>query len=340
MSGEKADQVLFAKAVANSARTQFSDATVAKITGKADPDIALQLGSIVEQEDPGAALDLINRVITYIEEGGTKVTLRDVDQALDVSDQVVGHLKKVAAKETREEKAADKDLSLPERAWRFLGGENDRIRLAKTEAKQALRARKEQEKSRDQNTRLDDAIDAMIITQVMEVSPSFRTLVESQDDLSGVLTAVDSVKDAADSLSTAGVNDAIDVDLGNALINAAMESADNVGVLAAREEVEEAVAKLNRVLKKFDEKDFEAVRSAFAEFVDMIDVSLELLDGVDGFSAFDALDLMGALQTMDDADEIRDKALEIEAAFTRQLRATEEIIVGVVAKIREDLGVQ
>lgn len=338
---EEADVRLFAEAVADAAASQFPDA---KPSGEwntnPDEDLAAALGSIIEQDEPEQALKIVEQVISYVEEGGDHLTLQDVDRALDVSDQLVKFLKKEATREKRQSTVAEGELTFTDRVQRFFGGENEHIKKARIEAKQAEKAGRKAEKSRDQNTRLDDAIDDMIITQVCAISPSFKIIVESQDELVGVLKATDGVKDAADSLESAGVTDVVDVDMGNNVVNMAMEMSDNLLVSAARDEVEEAVKRLNAALRKFNETDFEATRSAFAEFVDSIDATMELLDTTDGFGAFDALDLIGALQTMDDAADIRGKALEIEAAFEHRLKTAERFIMGVVENIRVELGIQ
>jgi hypothetical protein len=248
-------------------------------------------------------------------------------------------LTKVSRREKREQVRADGELNIGERIIRVVGIKTERIAMADKEAKQAVAAAKKETRGREQNTKLDEAIDAMIADKLTEISPSFKALTVAENDIGNLLGAIGVLSEAAESLETAGMNDVVDVDLGNSAVNMAMEMMDNAGVAAAREEVNEAVGVLNKALAKLREKGLDKVENAFAEFVDMVDVPLELLGG-DGFDAFDALDMMGGFQTISDGSEIGDKAREMDENFSKQLRDIEKVMACVVARVRGNLGLE
>lgn len=305
---------------------------------KADPKIANSIAEI-EPENPVNSLKTIDLVIDAVKKGGDKLTLDDLDRALDASDKLIDWIKKDVRKEKKEAKETDEALSFGERAWKFVGGGSEKIDKARKEAKDSARAEGRLEKSRALNSELDETIDQLIINELQQASPGFALIIEAESDINNVLVALDDVDSAADSLSGAGITDAVDFDTKNAALNMAMEAADNLGVEAAKIEVEEAIGKLNRALKKIESLEFQNVSSAFVDMANMLDIPLELLDTGDGFGVSDAIDMMGAFQTMENADELGENAQRIRGQFEKRLRKLEKSVMEMVTKIRKDLEI-
>ena len=296
----------------------------------------------IDFEQPDQALKIIDKVLDRVssETRARSLTTQEVDLAMGQIAVLAKKVTKQVRRETKEAVSAESQLNIADKIKSFFGGSNDKIAVARKERKQADRAKKLQENTKQSDSQFDEAIDELIIREVAKAESKFKNLIELQNKLVDLIDAGEAVISNASSLETAALVDGtVNIDLGSDVLNAAVEMGQNLQVTSANSSLENSLSKFSNQLNRYENwvKDLEWSPNFLLQINNMTDVTWHII-GNDSMSAVShIMDLIGGLSAMSEASTIKNKTQSVVDDLYRELKTTEKAITRVIETIREDL---